>query len=126
MQLDVGQALLLVDRHRAPLGRITLDQHDKDLLAGRFEPEAGFAAVESLFRRFEQAANAQSLSVIDQLDQAIAALGLQLSLPGQTTALPIHDVQVWIDGSMSCRLCDSSTTPLNSGIVNQQAPAKAQ
>jgi hypothetical protein len=43
-------------------------------------PLAGpaFAAVERLFRAFEEAVNAQALGVVDKLDIAIGRLGLRL------------------------------------------------
>jgi len=57
-----------------------------------------------LFQDFEAAANLQALSAVDELDTEIAALGLHLRTPDGSQRIKIHDVQIWSDGDMTCKL----------------------
>ena len=93
MQLQTGQTLSLLDAQQRPLGQITLERSDGELLFGKFEPGPAFPVVEPLFRKFEEAADAQALGVVEELDRAIAALGLHLRTSAGSQRLPIHDVQ---------------------------------
>lgn len=104
MQLRAGQVAQLADRRRRQVGEITIECRENDLITGNFEPSPAFLTVEQLFRDFEEAVNAQALSVVDELDTAIAALGLHLRSPDGSQRINIHDVQIWSDGGISCRL----------------------
>ena len=109
----VTEHLFLLDKQQRSLGRLTIDQENDDLLSGTFTPEAAFADVAPLFHSFEVAVDLQALSVVDELDRSIAALGLHLSRPDHPEVIPIHDVQIWSDGGMTCRL-----TPAVAGAAN--------
>ncbi len=104
---------LLLDKQQRLLGRLTVDQVERDLLSGTFSAEPAFQEVALLFRAFEEAVDLQALRVVDELDHTIAALGLHLWHPTDNTARPIHDVQIWSDGGMTCRLTDAPPTPAN-------------
>src|SRR5258708_5330073 len=126
MQLCVGQTLSLVDGQNRPVGRITVEQQDADLLCGRFHADAGFAAVEPLFRAFEEAVNSQALSLVDELDRTIASMGFQLQPAGGEPTVPISDVQIWSDGGVSCRLRDTPMALLNGpATAGKLAPRSA-
>ena len=63
-----------------------------------------------LFRDFEEAVNLQALSVVDELDAAIRALGLYIHLPDDSQRLNVYDVQIWSDGNVSFRVDRSSVS----------------
>ena len=81
MQPKPAQTLTLVDVQRHNLGQMTIESNEDGLLTGTFTPEPAYPAVESLFRAFEEAADAQALSAVDRFGAKIAALGLQLYTP---------------------------------------------
>jgi hypothetical protein len=123
--LLLGQTLNMVDPDGRVVGRITLEEQEGDLLCGRFQPEVAFATAAPLFQAFEKAVNAQALSVVDELDRGIDALGFAVTLAGSAQALPIKDLQIWSDGGVSCRLVDSKQNSLNgaaSGRKSSQRP----
>ena len=60
---------------------MTIESNEDGLLTGTFTPGPAYPAVESLFRAFEEAADAQALSAVDWFRAKIAALGLQLYTP---------------------------------------------
>jgi len=104
MQLPGEPTLLLLDAQDRSLGTIHLESQAQELLLGRFAAEPAFAAVEPLFRAWQHAVDSQALSVVDDLDRAIAALQLRVQTPHATPARPVCDVQIWSDGGISCRL----------------------
>jgi hypothetical protein len=104
MQSHAEQLFHLMDTQHRQLGQVTVERAENQLLSGKFVPGLAFPAVEPLFRDFEEAVNAQALGVVDQLDRAIAALGLYLCSPDNSQQTPIHDVQIWSDGNITCRL----------------------
>lgn len=116
MQLQVGQILELLDARQRPLGKVTLEGREDDLLLGRFTPGPAFASVEPLFRDFEEAANTQALAVVDKLDAAIAALGLRLAATDKADGVDIKDVQIWSDGGVTCRLSHAIHADRNGGL----------
>jgi hypothetical protein len=74
------------------------------LVFGKFAPGPAFSAVQHLFLEFEEVVNLQALSVVDKLDTAIAALGFHLCSPRGLQRIEIHDVQIWNDGNITCRV----------------------
>jgi hypothetical protein len=104
MQRQAEPTIQLLDAEQRPLGQVTIERCEDRLLFGKFVPGPAFPAVEHLFRAFEEAVNAQALSVVEELDAAIAALGLHFRWPEDSQAVAIHDVQIWSDGEMTCRL----------------------
>ena len=88
-----------------------IERHEDELIFGTFVPGPAFPSVEQLFRDFEEAVDVQALHVIDKLDAAITALGLHLHWPSVSESIDVQDVQIWSDGSITCRLCGKSATP---------------
>jgi hypothetical protein len=76
----------LLDTQQRLIGRMRIERREEDLLVGTFVPGPGFPGVEPLFRAFEEAADLQALHVIDELDAAIAALGVAPTLARCTRA----------------------------------------
>ena len=102
----VGQTVELVDTKQRRLGQMRIERQEEDLLYGTFAPGPAFPSVEHLFRDFEAAVDVKALAVIETLDAAIAALGLQLFWSETGKLIAVQDVQVWCDGSITCRLCN--------------------
>jgi hypothetical protein len=123
MQLQAAQKMVLRDGQQRILGEITIERTEGDLILGTFEPAAGFVAVAGLFRDFEEAVNLQALARVDQLDAAIASLGLFLSSPDGAERFDIQDVQIWSDGSISFRRGASSSNGFV-GSSSTSQPAK--
>jgi hypothetical protein len=121
MKPKPGQALELVDAQGRHLGRMTLEGGREGLLEGQFTPGPDYPAVESLFRALEEAADAQALSAVDRLDAKIASLGLHLRSEGGASPVPVHDVQIWADGAMSCRVSPSAPPPFNGSYAANRA-----
>ena len=127
MQPEPAQTFQLMDAQQNDLGRVTFESNEDGLLAGTFTPGSDYSAVEPLFRAFEEAADLQAMSAVDRLDAEIAALGLQLCSPDGTARVAVHDVQIWADGGISCRLKAPAPVPLNgSRSGNQAVPVKSQ
>lgn len=116
MQRGVEQIAELVDAKQRQIGQMRIEHREDDLLIGMFIPGSAFSSVEQLFREFEEAVNVQALHAIDELDAAIVALGLHLRWPGASEVIAIQDVQIWSDGSITCRLCSQSTVPVNANL----------
>ena len=97
-----------MDTEQRQLGRMRIERQEEDLLSGTFVPGTAFPSVEQLFHEFEAAVEVQALHVIETLDAAIAALGLYLRWPDTREPIAVQDVQIWRDGSITCRLCEQS------------------
>ena len=97
-----------MDTEQQQHGQVRIDRQEEDLLYGTFMPGPAFPSVEHLFHEFEAAVEVQALSVIETLDAAIAALGLHLQWPDTRESIAVQDVQIWSDGSMTCRLYEQS------------------
>lgn len=95
-----------MDTEQRQLGQIRIERQEADLLSGRFMPGPTFSNVEQLFHEFEAAVEVQALHVIETLDAAIAALGLHLQWPDTREPIAVQDVQIWSDGTITCRLCE--------------------
>ena len=102
MLLQANQVLEVLDKQDRSIGRLTLETKEGNLLSGKFSPDPAFSQVEAIFRGFEEAATSQALGAVEKFDRAIGNLGLHLRQNSQ--CLEIHDVQIWADGVMSCRL----------------------
>jgi hypothetical protein len=116
MQLHNGDTLELRDARQRLVGHFTVERSEGCLVFGNFVPGPAFADVEGLFRSFEEAANAPALHAVDDLDRAIAALGLHLQTDVGSGRTEVHDVQIWTDGGMSCRL-GAGTPPAANGLA---------
>ena len=124
MQLEVEQVVQLVDPQGRQVGQIEIERREENLIFGRFVPGPAFSTVEHLFQEFEEAVNLQALSVIDELDTAIAALGLHLHTPGDSQRIEAHDVQIWSDGSITCRV-GSATVSAKDRDLGSKQPVRA-
>lgn len=111
MQLYARQTVNLVDAEQRQIGQMQIERHEEDLIFGTFVPGPAFPSVEQVFRDFEEAVEVQALHVIDKLDATIAALGLHLRWRDTSEFIEIRDVQIWSDGSITCRLSGKSATP---------------
>jgi hypothetical protein len=94
----------LIDAHQRWVGEIEIERIEDNLILGTFTPGPDFPAVAAIFQKFEDAVNAQVLSVLDELDAEIAALGLRLCSPNTTKCSNVDDVQIWSDRNFTCRL----------------------
>ena len=124
MQKQVEQVVQLVDRQGQQLGQIEIERREENLIFGRFVPGPVFSTVQLLFQEFEEAVNLQALSVIDELDTAIAALGLQVHTPGASQHIEVHDVQIWSDGDITYRLGSATLSAQDKGLERRQ-PVRA-
>jgi hypothetical protein len=94
MLLRPEQPLTLWDAHEQCLGRVVIDRIEGNLVFGQFRPEPNYARVQSLFADYIEAANEQLLSIVGELDEAIAALRLHLRAADGSDLPAIHDVQI--------------------------------
>jgi len=104
MQLQAEQTVQLIDAEGRQVGQIVIERCEEKLIFGKFIPGPAFLAVQQLFREFEEAVDLQALSVVDELDAAIEALGLRLCVPDSLQGIEVHDVQIWSDGGVTCRV----------------------
>jgi hypothetical protein len=111
MSRYVGYSVDLVDTEQRQLGQMRIERQEEDLLYGMFIPGPAFPNVEHLFHEFEAAVEVQALHVIETLDAAIAALGLHLQWPDAREPITVQDVQIWSDGTITCRLCKQPVAP---------------
>jgi hypothetical protein len=98
MPLQSQQQVSLWDGQNRDLGRVVIDRIEGDLVFGRFTPGSNYPEVERLFAEYIEAANEQLLSIVGELDEAIAALGLHLRSPNKTDLPAIYDVQIGAGG----------------------------
>jgi hypothetical protein len=111
MSRYVGYSVDLVDTEQRQLGQMRIERQEEDLLYGMFTPGPAFPNVEPLFHEFEAAVEVQALHVVETLDAAIAALGLHLQWPDTREPITVQDVQIWSDGTITCRLYEQPVAP---------------
>ena len=104
MQLQAKQTVDLVTAEKRSLGQVVIERSEEGCCFGSFTPRSAFSAVQPLFRDFEEAVNLQALSIVDELDAAIRALGLHICLPDGSQPVAVEDVQIWSDGRISFRI----------------------
>ncbi len=98
-----GQAVLLVDQPHGVLAKVVIDEIDGDRLLGFLEPTASYAAVKTIFDEHVEAVNDQCFAYADELETAIAKLGVRFETEDRSPLPPIYDVQ--IGGThFSCRI----------------------
>ena len=119
MSQYVGHSLDLMDTEQRQLGQMRIERQEEDLLYGTFVPGPVFPSVEPLFHEFEAAVEVQALHVIETLDAAIAALGLHLQWPDAREPIAVQDVQIWSDGTITCRLCEQSVASAKAATQTQ-------
>ena len=126
MVLHSEQVADLIDRQGRAIGRITVTHHESSRIFGKFAPGPDFSAVERLFQDFEEAVELQALSVVDELDREIAALGLGLRLPGKSQRAEVHDVQIWGDGEITFEMRDVTVAPIGGARSAAETPRTAK
>ena len=122
MQLQAKQTVDLVTAEKRSLGQVVIERSEEDCCFGSFTPRSAFSAVQPLFRDFEEAVNLQALSIVDELDEAIRALGLHICLPDGSQPVAVEDVQIWSDGRISFKV-DSPTAAHLGTPASVRAPA---
>ena len=90
------------------LGQMRIDGRKRISSSVRLCQGRRSRASSPLFHEFETAVEVQALHVIETLDAAIAALGLHLQWPDAREPIAVQDVQIWSDGSITCRLREQS------------------
>jgi hypothetical protein len=110
----------LVDSRQHCLGHVRMEREEAGLVLGEFIPAPAFASVQSLFREFEAAADQQALHRVEELDTAIAALGLRLR-SDCSGAIDVRDVQIWTDHGFSCRLVGQIPPEATGGLPIRQS-----
>jgi len=85
------------------LGWFVTEDRDGEYTRGTFTPGPDFAAVEPMFRHFEELVNDQVLSLTDRAMAEIDRLGITAISPAGR-AVEVHDVQLYSDGVASYRL----------------------
>jgi hypothetical protein len=121
MHEETQPAFILIDVEQRKLGEVQIERQEGDLLFGRFVPGPGFTRVAPLFHNFEEAVNSQSLAAVEEIDTAIATLGLTLRRAEGGKAVGISDVQIWSDGGITCKLRDSGELDLNGAARRSQS-----
>jgi hypothetical protein len=104
MELKVGQLIHLMDSSGRQIGQVVIERSEGDLVTGEFSPGPAFTEVQGLFQAFEEAADLQALSAVDELDTQIGSLGLHARDPDDSQCIGVHDLQIWSDGGVSFRL----------------------
>ena len=97
-----------MDTKQRQIGQMRIERQEEDLLYGTFVPGRAFSNVEQLFNGFEAAVEVQALHASEALDATIAALGLHLQWPDAREPIAVQDVQIWSDGTITCRLCEQT------------------
>jgi hypothetical protein len=126
MHLVANQTVHLLDPSQRLLGRVIVERSGDDLIIGTFQPGPEYSTVADLFHRFEEAANSQALAVVDEIDAAIAALGLSLSVLDGSQRQAIHDVQIWSDGGFSCRPGAALEGSVNGAVAVHPTKARSK
>ena len=103
-----------------------IERQEADLLWGTFVPGPAFPSVEQLFHAFEAAVEVQALHVIETLDAAIAALGLSLQRSNAGEPMAVQDVQIWSDGTITCRLCEQPVASVKATLQAQSSRQTAE
>jgi hypothetical protein len=107
MTLRCQQHLQLADRQGHDIGNVVIDRIQGNLVFAHFRPGPDYARVGPLFAEYVEAANEQLLSVVGELDAAIAALGLHLRAANGSDWPAIQDVQIG-DGIATFRIQEPS------------------
>lgn len=112
MQVITGQTFQMVDAKQRVLGQVLIEDNKEDgLILGKFVPGPAFAETAWLFRKFEQAVDSQALGIVDELDSAIADLGLELRPMAGSGKIRVRDVQIWSGGDITFYLETKAASP---------------
>jgi hypothetical protein len=94
MTLQPQQRVFLRDQAEVRLGHVDIDEVQDNLIYGRFTATPGFVRVQQLFEDYQQAVNQQLFSLVDDLEDRMANMGLQLESLNGSPMPPIHNVQI--------------------------------
>lgn len=95
MAFQAGQVLTLSDSQGHALGTVTIERIEPEWISGPFVPGPDYPVVEPLFQRFQELADDFVLSLIDEAEDAILALGLQLRYSADGWPIEPATVQIW-------------------------------
>ena len=126
MSQHVEHIVDLIDTEQRQIGQMHIERQEEELLWGTFVPGPAFPSVEQLFHEFEAAVEVQALHAIEPLDAAIAALGLHLQQSHTCEPIAVQDVQIWSDGTMTCRLCELPVASVKATSQAQSSPQAAE
>ena len=104
MELRAGSVVELVDGLGRLLGHVTVECLEGERLLGQFAAGPGYAAAEPLFRQFEEAANDQVFSILDDLADTIAALQPRFRSANNGAEAAVQDLQIMEGHDLSCKL----------------------
>ena len=104
MPLDPQQTVRLIDSDGRHLGDVSLARIEGNRVFGRFSRGQDFAAVEALFRDWEEAVNDQMFTLVDRLSGEIDRLRLRLTSPDGSEQLQLCDVQLTNEYELCCRV----------------------
>lgn len=102
-ELTTTSVLHLADAAGREFGTLAVEEVQGDCYLGTFTPGADYPDIEPIFRHFAEVVEQQSFSYLDEVDAAIARLGIMARVPGGR-AVPANDVQIYPDGGASLRL----------------------
>lgn len=125
MQLQNRQIVHLVDPQGHEVGQIEIERTEDTLIFGRFVPGPAFSSVQHLFQAFEEAVDVQALNIVEEFEAAIAALGLRLYTPGDSQCIETHNIQIWSDGGVTCRV-GNATVSTKDGSPENRPPVRAE
>ena len=91
--INIGDKVSLQDKAGERLGELTIYECRYGAWCGRFAPAAGYARVRDLFVEWTSLVNDQCFSLLDAVDDKIAAIGIS-AFRGYEP-LPVSDVQVY-------------------------------
>ena len=117
MALNPQEELYLIDKNGQRLGSVAIRRIEGDRLSGGFLADKGFAAVGSLFERFESAVNEQLFHEVDRISEEIERLGIRLISKDAHDALRLEDVQIMHGTDISCQVPNLKLTQTTSAAV---------
>src|SRR5262249_49164455 len=103
MALRAEQVVQLHDAEGREIGKVVVKRLQEDLVFGQFQPGEAFTRIQPLFDEFNELVDNQILSLLDELDTRITALGLHLRSDGGAPMPEIYDVQIG-GGTINFRL----------------------
>jgi hypothetical protein len=90
----VGNCYLLLDKDNEKLGEILVTERKKSWFFGRFSELPAFKILKALFEEHRELVNQQAFSLVEEVEEKIASLGLYLSTANAESVQPILNVQI--------------------------------
>jgi hypothetical protein len=95
-----GDAVTLYDDSGESIGDVSVEGFADGWWSGRFAASPGFDRVRHLFAEWEDLVDNQILSLLDESEKKIDALGIQARIGEQT--LPVSDLQIYPNEAAAC------------------------